>query len=46
MRFPIVFKHLCRNLGIKKTETWEMLMLLRDFEKIEIVAQQGSRVRE
>lgn len=44
IRFPIVFKHLCRSFGMRKSDAWEMLMLLRDFERIEIVPQQGIRV--
>lgn len=46
IRFPVVFKKLCRNFSITKKECWGLLFTLRDFEMIEIVPFQGIRIKE
>jgi hypothetical protein len=39
--FPKVFEKLCRSFSITKKESWEILFILKEFEKIKIVPYHG-----
>ena len=43
--FPSLFEKLCRSFSITKKEAWELLYILRDFEKIEVVPFHGVIVK-
>ena len=45
IRFPKVHEKLCRSFSITKKESWEILYILRDFEKIEIVPYHGVIIK-
>jgi len=46
IRFPSLFKKLCRNFSISKEECWSVLFTLREFGLIEIVPYHGIRIKE
>jgi len=46
IRFPVVFEKLCSTFCIKKEQAWELLFLFRDFGFVEIVKNQGIRVKD
>ena len=46
IRFPSVFKKLCRNFSISKEECWFVLFTLREFGLIEIVPYHGIKIKE
>jgi len=44
--FPLVFGKLCTSFSIKKPLAWELLYILRDMDKIEIVKFHGVKIKE
>ena len=42
--FPLVFSKICNNFSITKEECWEMLLLFRDMEFIEIHTGHGIKI--
>ena len=46
IRFPSLFKKLCRNFSISKEECWSVLFTLREFGLIEIVPYHGIKIKE
>jgi len=45
IRFPKVFEKLCSTFSITKQECWEILLTFRDIRIIEIVPNQGIKLR-
>ena len=43
--FPKVFQKLCRSFSISKTEAWELLYIMRDFDLIKIVPYHGVSLK-
>lgn len=46
IRFPSVFKKLCRSFSISKEDCWSVLFTLREFGLIEIVPYHGIKIKE
>ena len=46
VRFPMVFKKLCRCFSISKNECWEVLWTLRDVGLIEVIPCHGIKIGE
>jgi len=44
IRFPYVFEKLCRNFSITKKQCWDILLMLRDFDFIEIIPGHGIKL--
>lgn len=42
--FPKIFERLCCCFSIKKQEAFEILFVLRDFSKIEVIPYHGIRI--
>ena len=43
--FPKVFEKICRSYQIKKKDAWEIIYILRDMDKIEVIAFHGVRIK-
>ena len=46
IRFPLVFKKLCRNFSITKEECWAILFTLQEFGLLKIVPYHGIKINE
>ena len=44
--FPKIFEKLCRSFSITKKESWEILFILKEFEKIKIVPYHGVVIED
>jgi hypothetical protein len=43
--FPKIHEKICRSFSITKKESWEVLCVLRDFDKIKIVPYHGVVIK-